>query len=39
MMYVFPSGEGIEGCVMVKGAAGDEVFLLLFGKVEFLGFG
>ena len=27
----FPSWEGIKGCVTVRSAAGDEMFLLLFG--------
>ena len=27
----FPSGEGIKGCVMVRGGGWDEEFLLLFG--------
>ena len=35
----FPSGEGIEGCVMVRGAGWDEIVFLLFGDVAFLGFG
>ena len=35
----FPSREGIEGCVMVRGAVWGEMFLLLFGEVVFLGFG
>ena len=35
----FPSREGIKGCVTVRGAGWDEVFLLLFGEVVFLGFG
>ncbi len=35
----FPSREGIKGCVMVRGAGCDEMFLLLFGDVVFLGFG
>ena len=38
-MVVFPSREGIEGCVTVKGSAGAEMILLLFGDVVFLGFG
>ena len=29
----------MKGCVMVRSAAGVEVFLLLFGEEEFLGFG
>ena len=36
---VFPSREGIKGCVTVRGAVWDEMFLLLFGDVVFLGFG
>ena len=33
LWYVgFPSGEGIEGCVMVRSAVWVEVFLLLFGE-------
>ena len=35
----FPSREGIEGCVTVKGSAGAEMILLLFGDVVFLSFG
>ena len=35
----FLSGEGIEGCVTVRGAAWVEMFLLLFGEEVFLGFG
>ena len=38
-MVVFPSREGIEGCVTVKGSAGAEMILLLFGDVVFLSFG
>ena len=37
-MVCFPSREGIKGCVTVKGAGWDEVFLLLVGEVVFLGF-
>ena len=39
LCVVFPSREGIKGCVMVRGAGCDEMFLLLFGDVAFLGFG
>ena len=35
----FPSREGIEGCVTVRGVGCDEMILLLFGEVAFLGFG
>ena len=35
----FPSREGIEGCVTVRGAVWVEMFLLLFGEEVFLGFG
>ena len=35
----FPYREGIEGCVMGRGAVWVEMFLLLFGEVVFLGFG
>ena len=38
MMYVFPSGEGIEGCVTERGAGCVEQVLLLFGDVAFVGF-
>ena len=31
-MLVFPSREGIKGCVTVRGAAGVEMILLLFGE-------
>ena len=36
-MVCFPSGEGIKGCVTVRGAVWAEVFLPLFGEVVFLG--
>ena len=39
LCVVFPSREGIKGCVTVRGAVWDEMFLLLFGDVVFLGFG
>ena len=39
MCVGFPSGEGIEGCVMERGAGWVEMFLPLFGDVVFLGFG
>ena len=35
----FPSREGIEGCVTMRGAVWAEVLLLLFRKEVFLGFG
>ena len=37
-MVCFPSGEGIKGCVTVRGVGWDEMIFLLFGDVAFVGF-
>ena len=39
LCVVFPSREGIEGCVTMRDAVWDEMFFLLFGEEVFLGFG
>ena len=37
-VFVSPLERGLKGCVMERGAVWVEVFLLLFGEEEFLGF-
>ncbi len=37
-MVFSPLERGFKGCVTVRGAGWDEVFLLLLGEVVFLGF-